>query len=193
MQATATNGAPPHPTAPELLKTLVEHRTEFLDFLRRRTRSGSDAEDLLQQALLLATRKVQALREPALLFPWFYRVLRRVLADHVAQGAARAERLRRFETNLPDRAPEAAVTCDCSVNLLETLLSQYADVIRRVDLAEEPIGRVAASLGSSLNNVTVRLHRARKALRARLQDYCGTTSARTCLDCSCGENFAGQV
>jgi hypothetical protein len=95
----ATNGAPPHPTAPELLKTLVEHRHEVFDFLRRRTRSESDAEDVLQQALLLATRKVQALREPALLLPWFYRVLRRVLADHVVQGADRAERLRRFPSS----------------------------------------------------------------------------------------------
>jgi DNA-directed RNA polymerase specialized sigma24 family protein len=171
----------------KLLETLGQHRDEFLGFLNRRTGSGVDAEDVLQQALLLATRKVANLRQPELLVPWFYRILRRTLADDYARSTSRTVQLRTLAMALGSATMgENEMTCSCSLGLLDSLPPQYSDLLRRVDLGEEPVDAVAASLGTTVNNVTVRLHRARKALRGRLQAFCGTTSSRTCLDCSCG-------
>jgi hypothetical protein len=45
--------------------------------------------------------------------------------------------------------------------------------IRQVDIDEEPIGDLAATLGITTNNPTVRLHRARKELRERLLSFSG--------------------
>src|SRR3546814_4335481 len=71
--------------------------------------------------------------------------------------------------------------------LLPTRKAEYADVIWRADILGEPRDRLAASLGTSLNNVTVRLHRGRKALRMRLEEMCRTCSTHGFLDCRCDE------
>ena len=70
----------------EPLRLLVARRGEFLAFLQRRPVPGAEPEDLLQQGFLRATSRIEQLREPSLAVPWFYRVLRRVLADQVQAG-----------------------------------------------------------------------------------------------------------
>src|SRR3546814_8002464 len=81
----------------------------------------------------------------------------------------------------PDAEIDATV-CNCLYRLLPTLKAEYADVIWRADILGEPRDRLAASLGTSLNNVTVRLHRGRKALRMRLEEMCRTCSTHGFLD-----------
>jgi len=44
---------------------------------------------------------------------------------------------------------------------------------------------VAAELGVTPNNAAVRLHRARGALKKRLEQTCGTCTQHGCLDCTC--------
>ena len=167
------------------LATLAARRDEFVDFLRRRVRSGVDPEDLLQQALLTATQKIGQLREPDLLVAWFYRILRRVLADHHARWAVRQDTLPILEAEVNAATSEEVATCACSLGLIESLPPQYAEILRRIDVDEEDAADVAASLGTTTNNVAVRLHRARKALRQRLLAFCGTASASDCLNCGC--------
>jgi DNA-directed RNA polymerase specialized sigma24 family protein len=166
----------------ELLGLLVARRSEFLAFLRRRLPSDADSEDLLQQGLLLATDRLGQLRDPRLVVPWFYRTLRRLLADHHLEGTLREAR-RGPAIDLP--APERALTCSCSLKVMATLPAQYAEVLRRVDIGDEDLAEVAEALGTTVNNATVRLHRARKALREQLRESCGTISAKACLDCAC--------
>ncbi len=78
-----------------------------------------------------------------------------------------------------------AAICACSLGLLACLSPAHQQVLRRVDIKQEAIVSVAASLGITVNNAIVRLHRARKKLRAKLLEYCGTSSVASCLDCSC--------
>ena len=74
-----------------------------------------------------------------------------------------------------------------SLGQLDRIRPEYADMLRRVDIDEERLPEVASSLGITVNNATVRLHRARKALRDQLRSFCGVDSLRACLDCSCDE------
>jgi DNA-directed RNA polymerase specialized sigma24 family protein len=166
----------------ELLRELAVRRAEFIAFARGRLGPGVDSEDLVQQALLRATQKIGLLRDPSLVVPWFYRVLRRAIADHHAR--AKSEHLRWQSAQEPGTVGTAA-TCACSLTVLASLPERYAEVLRRVDLGDESLAEVAGSLGTTVNNTTLRLHRARKALRERLRESCGTTSARACLDCAC--------
>lgn len=175
----------------ELLAVLAARRAEFVDFLRRRTRSDADPEDLLQQALLTATQKIDQLRDTDLVVAWFYKILRRVLANHHARWAVRQDKLPILEAEVNAATPEETAWCACSLGLIESLPAQYAEVLRRIDIGEEDVTDVAASLGTTTNNVAVRLHRARKSLRERLLSFCGTTSISTCLDCGC-EDGAGS-
>jgi RNA polymerase sigma-70 factor (ECF subfamily) len=70
--------------------------------------------------------------------------------------------------------------------LLPAMNPQYADLIRRLDLNEEAPDTVAASLGITKNNLSVRIHRARQQLKQRLEDNCRVCAKHGCLDCQCG-------
>src|SRR5262249_51962593 len=69
--------------------------------------------------------------------------------------------------------------------LLPTLKPEYVDILRRVELLGEPRQEVAAALGVSVNNVTVRLHRARQAIKRALLLSCTTCPEHGFLRCAC--------
>ena len=67
------------------------------------------------------------------------------------------------------------------------LKPEYTEILRRVVLDGAPLPGVAAELGLTTNNASVRLHRARAALRKRMAEHCGTLRARSCTECGCAE------
>ncbi len=162
----------------EALATLEEHRADFVDFLRRRTHSGADAEDLLDEAFATASRTIVQLHDLELVLPWFYRVLRRTLADHHARWALREDKLGVLRRDVDEATHEEAATCACSLGLIETLPAPYAEVLQRVDLEEQELAQVAGHLGTTRTAMAVRLHRARRALRERLLTFCGRVWGR---------------
>lgn len=86
-----------------------------------------------------------------------------------------------------------AVVCACLHPLLASLKPDYADLIARVDLRDEPRDQVAASLGISVANLAVRLHRARQSLRQRLVEMCLTCPEHGFLDCGCDSARRGEL
>ena len=86
----------------------------------------------------------------------------------------------------PNNELDTAV-CNCLYKLLPTLKPEYAEVIWRADLLNERRDSIAASLGVTLNNVTVRLHRGRQALKKQLEEMCLTCPVHGFLDCRCDE------
>lgn len=171
--------------ADHLLLVLAGRRREFVQFIRRRADPSTDAEDLVQQALLKASRKLGQVQDPDHVVAWFYTVLRRVLADERARASLRQLKMRQFADALNPSPPDPMEACGCSLNLVERMPTEYAEILRRVDIGGEDLATASQSLGITVNNATVRLHRARKALRAKLATVCGTTSARECLSCDC--------
>jgi RNA polymerase sigma-70 factor (ECF subfamily) len=167
------------------LQALAARRARFLGFLRRKLRTGADAEDLLQQAMLRAAERIGTLQQEDRLDAWFYRILRNILADHHGRQEARAERLDLEPDALADASPPEDAGCACALGFLRELRPEYGELLRRVDLGDEQVAQAAQCLGITENNAKVRLHRARKALRDRLSACCGAGSFRACMDCSC--------
>lgn len=174
-------------------RALVEARGEFLAFLHHRLGRGAEAEELLQHFSLRALERSWQLRDVRTVRGWLGRILATTLVDH----QRRTIRRRRREVNMeqtdvehlalePDREADEAI-CNCLHKLLPTLKPEYADVVWRSDLLGEPRDRIAASLGTTLNNITVRLHRGRQALRKRLEEMCLTCPVHGFLDCQCDE------
>jgi hypothetical protein len=62
-----------------------------------------------------------------------------------------------------------------------------ADVVRRADIPGEPRDRTAAGPGPTLNNITVRIHRGRQALKKRLEEMYLTCPVLGFLDCRCDD------
>jgi len=181
------------PAAPSsaVLDALVANHRRFLEFLERRTGSRADAEDVLQSAFVRALEKGGDLRDGESAVAWFYRLLRNALVDRYRAEASRARTADAFERDLddpddPETAALRAEACRCVLDLLPTLKPEYAELVRRVDLDEEPVTRAAEVLGITANNASVRLHRARKALLTEVQRSCRTCATHGCLDCTCG-------
>ncbi|MBC7286330.1 RNA polymerase sigma factor [Hoeflea sp.] len=174
-------------------RALVESRRQILSFLQRRLGSSEAAEDVLQAFMLRAIERSTQLRDVRTVRGWLSRILATTIVDHQRRSARRRQRepvmnpndLEAIEIEADEELDEAV--CNCLYKLLPTLKPEYAEVIWRIDLLGEPRERVAASLGVTLNNVTVRLHRGRQALKRRLEEMCLTCPIHGFLDCRCEE------
>jgi RNA polymerase sigma-70 factor (ECF subfamily) len=167
-----------------VIETLAAERERYLAFVRHRVRSGADAEDLLQKALVRAMERADQLNDPSRASAWFYRILRNTIADHHAEWARQNAKLHVLAADVEEAEPEDVAMCACSLGLMGDMRQDYRDVIQRVDVDGESIDDVSKTLGITTNNATVRLHRARQALKTAVVDHCGTTSVAPC-DCDC--------
>jgi RNA polymerase sigma-70 factor, ECF subfamily len=169
-----------------LINQLAGRRAQVVGRVRGRVGSEADAEDIFQQALIKASSRLDDLHDPAKINAWFDAIVRRLTLDHFAASARRAGREVTAEV-LPEPAPEREPgdVCGCSMRLIESIRPEYAEIVRRVDLEDASVLEAADALGITANNASVRLHRARAALRLKLVETCGTTSSRACMDCGC--------
>ena len=78
-----------------------------------------------------------------------------------------------------------AELCACFERLVPTLKPEYADLIQAVELGHEAPEQMAGRLGITSNNLKVRRHRARQALRRKLEETCRACAEHGCLDCTC--------
>lgn len=177
-------------------RALVESHRDLAKFLRRRLRNRDEADEVLQRFVLKALQRSHDLRDVRTVRGWLGRVLATTIVDHQRAAATRRKRERAVDPidleNLSESLIEAdheidEAICQCLYKLLPTLKSEYSEVIWRADLLGEPRDRLAVSLGVTVNNVTVRLHRARQALKLRLEQMCHTCVVHGFLDCRCNE------
>lgn len=165
---------------------LVVHHGRFLAFLERRLGTRADAEEVLQSAYARALEHAPDHGGEDLV-AWFYRVLRNALVDRARRREAEQRATERLARELDEgHDPELRdAVCGCMHDLLPAMRPAYADVVRAVDLEQRPLAEVAAGQGITVNNATVRLHRARRALREQLLRSCGACATHGCLECSC--------
>lgn len=174
--------------APEALKVLLTNKQRLLAFLTRRVGSAELADEILQDAFVKGAEKGHTLREDESALAWCYRLLRNAVMDRHRRLSAERNALARLARELsamPIDADLEQEVCTCMNDLVPTLKPEYADILRRVDLAEVRLDSVAAQLGITANNAGVRLHRARQALRQRLEQMCGMCAQHGCLNCTC--------
>lgn len=182
-------------TNSSVLKTLIINQNEFKKFLSRRLPNEQVAEDLLQNSLARAIENQLLLKQEDSVFAWFYRILRNALVDYYRSHAHESKKCQEFLQELlsssedQKSAPDEIRTevCACMERLLPALKPPYAEILKRVDLESQSPNVIAQELGLTLNNLNVRLHRARQALKLSLQRSCGICSEHGCLDCTCEE------
>jgi RNA polymerase sigma factor (sigma-70 family) len=173
---------------PAIEAALIEHRRDFLRMLTQRVGNTETAEEVLQQFYRRAVSRAFALRRRESILAWLSRLLSTVLADYARREATRRRQETAYAQHqaLTQEAPELESTvCTCLYALLPTLKPEYADILRRADLLGEPSQQVAAALGVTVQNVAVRLHRARQALKRALLLWCTTCPEHGFLRCAC--------
>lgn len=143
---------------------------------RRIVRSPEEAEDVAQDAMLLAYRFRDRFRGDARYRTWLYRI-----ASTTALGYLRKRKRSRevlapttaaLAIEVPDGAPSperALADAETSRRVLEAVAAlepKYRDVL--LCRAESTDAETAAQLGLTVTNVKVRAHRARNQLRPAL-------------------------
>lgn len=173
------------------IDSLVAERETFRRFLIHRLGNETEADDLLQESLLRALQRGDGLRRGERVVPWFYRILRNAVADHFRRNAADQRKVERWSNELKADTLDSSsgdwehAVCACFEGLLPSLKPRYAEILRRVDLHGEIKIVVARDLKLSIGAFNVVLHRARAALRRRLEIFCGACSREYCLTCAC--------
>jgi RNA polymerase sigma factor (sigma-70 family) len=171
-------------TSSTAIDRLADSRERFLAYAQRRIADPELAEDIVQTSLTRAAEGFDKLRSEESLIPWFYAILRNAITDAYRRQASAREVALPPDLDVEDENERAAV-CECFLTLLASLKPEYADLIERIDLRGEPSETAAARLGITPNNLKVRHHRARQALRRRLEETCRVCSEHHCLDCTC--------
>ncbi len=165
-------------------EALRERRSDFEAFVRSRVRPDQ-VDDVLQTAAMRAIERAESLDDPERVVAWLYRIHRNLVIDTWRRGAATTDRIE-STAHVPERAePPITESCDCSVAQSRRLRPAYATILQLVDTDGMAVPTAADTLGISANNAAVRLHRARKALRAAMFEHCGVTEPQDCAVCRC--------
>ena len=140
-------------------------------FLRARTKSKADAEDLLQEVFVRIQKRLPTLHDTSKLQGWVYRIARNAVIDHYR---TRREHLPiDFEVESDDPAGETAVDLRPSLRrFIAELPPNYREPLLRHEFQGESLEEVAAALGLTLTAAKTRVRRARLMLREMLDRCC---------------------
>ena len=180
-----------------VILSLREGHREFLLFVSRRIQNIDEAEDILQDFYLKAIRSARTIKDPGTLKGWLAQILRRTLVDYYRRSSVRKVALQRLEVlegsamRIDDDADRAV--CNCLYRILPVMPAEYSQLIWQVDLLGQPRSQVARRLSISPNNLGVRLHRARQALRDALMRFCITCPIHGFLNCACEQRPARML
>ena len=89
---------------------LMEKRSRFLSFVRRRVRDRNTAEDILQMAYLRAFSNADTLKAGQSVEAWFFRILRNAVIDHYRHQAVETRTFEPWESDIepPSTTPDLA-------------------------------------------------------------------------------------
>jgi RNA polymerase sigma-70 factor (ECF subfamily) len=149
---------------------LVErHRRDVLASALGLLGNRDDAEEAVQEAFVRAWEGLESLRDPARFKAWLGGVLYRLCIDRL-RGVAR-ERRRDRRASRPVSIPdEASQVVEASLGLPD----DYRHALVLFYLHELTLSELADALGITEVNAKVRLHRARRMLRERLESRGGS-------------------
>ena len=167
------------------LDQLAQSRGQFLAFVQRRVSDPELSEDILQSSLLKAAQNIDKLQDRERLVPWFYTVLRNAITDAYRARGRNPEVELPEDLDVEDEPELERQVCECFRSLLPALKPEYAELIDALDLRNESATTLGERLGVTQNNLKVRHHRARQALRRLLEETCRVCAVHHCLDCTC--------
>jgi RNA polymerase sigma-70 factor, ECF subfamily len=149
---------------------------EFLgrlrQFVRARTPSPQDAEDVVQDVLVKLLKKGGVVA-PGSVRPWLFTVARHEIYDRWRSSRPRVGPLEDVAAPVAVGDNGAvAYLAQCMEPMLSSMTEVDRDLLRRVDVLEESQAVLAGQLGLSASGLKSRVQRARRRLRALLEGCC---------------------
>jgi RNA polymerase sigma-70 factor (ECF subfamily) len=144
------------------------HYAEIFRFLRRRTASADEAEELAQTVFAEAAARLPALPATSSVLGWLYTVARRRLVDHLRAQIRRSGTLAELEAarlapvEETEYGPAVAAAIASAVGRLP---ESQREVVVMVLLEGRPFAEVARRVGASEGACKMRFARGLEALR----------------------------
>ena len=167
-------------------------------FILTLVKDESVADDLIQDTFLKIQTNLGSLKDPSKMSSWIFRIAYNLCQDYFRQSK-RSLKDESISQEEPENLPEAFIQKEldvqkkleqremgqCVQNQINLLPESLRTVIVLCDLMEFSQQEMADILGISIENVKVRLHRARKRLETILEDKCAfETDERNVLVCT---------
>ncbi|HKN82686.1 MAG TPA: RNA polymerase sigma factor [Pyrinomonadaceae bacterium] len=159
----------------EAFEQLVLRYRSAVVRLARSIVGSDDAEDVAQDALLLAFKALPGIEEPRKFAAWLsaitrHRALRFTksetthLSKRVALDEALLEKIEALAQPLAEKERDEQM-----IKALDSLPADYAMPLRLHFLDDMPLKRIGAFMGIPLSTVKWRIHHGKKLLRAKLE------------------------
>jgi len=143
------------------------------------------ADDLIQETFIRVQQNIESLKDPSKLSSWIFRIAYNLCQDHFRQLklSRKEESIDQEETDglkeaLIQKGPDTQKELEqrqmgeCVQNQINLLPDTLRTVLVLFDIMEFSHQEIADILGLTIKNVKVRLHRARKKLKAILEEKC---------------------
>jgi RNA polymerase sigma-70 factor (ECF subfamily) len=142
------------------------------------------ADDLIQETFLRIQENLSSLRDPSKISSWIFRIAYHLCQDHFRQlktaqkkESIDEEKMENFgdvfvQEELVQKDLEQREMGQCVQNQIDLLPKSLRAVLVLFDIMELSHQEIADTLGITIENVKVRLHRARKKLKTILEEKC---------------------
>jgi RNA polymerase sigma-70 factor, ECF subfamily len=164
------------------------HLTEIYDqyyqrvrkFILHTVRNEWVADDLVQETFIRINHNLDNVRDAAKLQAWIFRIAHNICRDYFRQQGKTASLGLDEISQEPElaKAPTSQKELEqgqmrtCVFGLVNHLPESLRSVIILSDISEFSQREIAEILGITVDNVKIRLHRARKKLKALLEEHC---------------------
>jgi len=147
-------------------------------FILASVRDESAADDLVQEAFMRIQQNLESVRDPGKVSSWVFRIAHNLCRDHfrTQKRSSSHEEIHEGLVNLQEtpleKRMEQGEMSQCVQNQLNLLPESLRSVLILSDVVEFNQQEIADILGLTVENVKVRLHRARKTFNAVLKEKC---------------------
>jgi RNA polymerase sigma-70 factor (ECF subfamily) len=147
-------------------------------FILALVRDESVADDLIQETFIRIQEKLDSIRDASKISSWIFRVAYRLCQDHFRslKKSSAEEEIHEGLVNLQETSIQKKLEQDEMSRCVQDQLNLLPDSMRSVlifaDVMDFSHQEIADILGLTVENAKVRLHRARKKLKAILEEKC---------------------
>ena len=161
----------------DLLQVHDKYYDRVRKFILASVRELSVADDLTQETFIRVGENLNALRDPAKISSWIFRIAHHQVQDHFrANKKSPREEIHEGLVNLEEtplqKKVEQGEMSQCVQDQLHLLPDSHRTVLILADVMEFSLQEIADILGITVENVKVRVHRARKKFKAILEEKC---------------------
>lgn len=149
-----------------------EFHAQLFNFIRRRVRDDSLAQDLLQQVFLRIHTRIDTLRDESKLNAWIYQITRNVIADYYRAQSEQEPLDDEFPEPESEREDFAEQLAQGILNFVNTLPLSYREAFLLTEVEGMSQVELARRLGISVSGAKSRVQRARAKLKQMLLECC---------------------